>query len=499
MKMNFKDPIIAVSVFSTPETSNEVYEVISAEAVIVRADYIENDDKIKRISLSNGIKIFSLRSAREGGKYNGSLEERYARLINALEDYDIIEIEAATDLVPDVLRMIPAGRRIISWHGRADTYEEIENRFDQMRKVPAKYYQVIVEPRTISETIWPLRLLAKNSDSKLISYASGALGVWTQILSVYLGSKLIIGNIERTNSVENHLTCVQLKKDYNLPHIRNVKQIFGITGNPVFRSLSPLIHNKCYETLGMEALYLPFHIDNFDHFWQFISIDFPNADLGLTLGGFTMVSPYKEDTFNAAKGHLSKPTLSSKACNILINNNGDWNSDSSDGLGVIAVLNEAHRDLNGLNVAIIGCGGAGRTIAARLKGEGANIVMYNRSIPRGEFASELLSLPFHLISEFDASAYDIVINATPVGKLGKKLIFDPSNLKSHGIAIDMAYAEEDTLLVSNCRKHGKHIIEGKKILLYQVKKQFTGLTGMEMPLEVELMVREKTANLLKMN
>ncbi len=497
--MKKDNPIVAIQLFSDPETSNELYEVISADAVIVRADYLEKDDSLKRISLANGVKIFSLRSKREGGKFEGRPDQRFARLLEALNDYDLIELEAETDLTSEMLRMIPPERRLISWYGNADSFEDIEDRYNHLLTFDARYYQIVVDPRTISEGIWPLQLLKKRSNEKLISYASGAIGVWTQLLSVYMGSSMISGKINKDDGNEFFLTYDQLKNEYNLPIIRKVKRVFGIAGNPVFTSLSPLIHNKCYESLDMDALYLPFHVEQFEHFWKLISSDFPASDLGIEMGGFTMVSPFKEDTFRAVKEHLSAPTLLSKACNILINNNGDWCSDSSDGLGVLAVLEEENINLKQRRIAIIGCGGAGRTIASRLKDEGAEIVMYNRSKNRGEFASDLLGLPFRPITEFDAFAYDIVINATPVGKLGKRLIFDPAGLGYDSLTIDMAYTKKDTLLVSGCRRHGKNIIEGKHILLHQVKKQFTGLTSKEMPLEVELMVREKTANLLKMN
>ncbi len=497
--MKSDQPKVAIQLFSTPKSSSDLFEVISADAVIVRADYIENEEDIHRISIANGIKIFSLRSIGAGGKFSGTLEERYSRLIDALDNYGLIELEATSDLTTDILRMIPPERRIISWYGKTNSYEELEKHYHLLRETAAEYYQVTNIANSISDGLWSMQLLRKYKDEKLIAHASGAVGVWTQLLSVFLGSRMISGKLNKHEGDQAFLTYDQLKNEYNLPQIRKVERIYGIAGNPVFSSLSPLIHNKCYENLVMDALYLPFHIERFDDFWDFISSKFPAADLGLTLGGFTMVSPFKEDTFDAAHGHLSKPTLTSKACNILVNDEGKWYSDSSDGLGVLAVLKEQNIELDGLKIAIIGCGGAGRTIASRLKNDGAEIVMYNRSESRGNFASELLELPFRPISELDVADYDIIINATPVGKHGQKLIFDPSNMKQDSLAIDMAYTKEDTLLVSGCRKYGKNIIEGKQILLHQVKKQFTGLTGREMPLEVELMVRQKTANLIKMN
>ena len=495
--MNLENPILTIQLFETPKTSNDLFEVISADAVLVRADCIENDDEIRRISLANGVKIYSLKSELNGGNFKDDLEKRHALLIQALSDYELIELEEQTDLTRDILGMIPADRRLITWNGKARSFEDLEATFLRLMELEARYYQCINAPQNISECLWSLQLLKKYPANGLISFAGGAVGIWTQILSVYLGSPMIYGKLNRNKLDEHFLLHEQLKEDYNLSSNRNINQIFGIAGNPVFSSMSPQIHNHCYQILGMEALYLPFHIERFEDFWKFISIDFPNSGLEYSLGGFTMVSPFKEDSYNIAKGHLCSATLRSQACNILINKNGEWHSDSSDGLGVLTALEAESIDLKELKIAIIGCGGAGRTIASRLKSEGADIIFYNRSEDRGRFASRLLDIPYKLIAEFDASMYDVVINATPVGKHGKNLIFDPTGLKPNSLAIDMAYAKEDTLLVSGCQNNGKRIIQGKQILLHQVKKQFLGLTGKEMPLEVENMVRRKTENLLK--
>lgn len=494
-----KNTILPFQLFGFPESSDELFEIISSDAILVRRDYIENDYDFKGISLTNGIKMFSLRSIKHGGKFNGSIEERHGILSEALHDYDVIELESETDLTKDLLNIIPEHKRLISWQGGVDSYRELESIYHKLTSIPGEYYQLVTVPSNISECLWPLNLLKKNSTRNLTAYASGAIGVWTQVLSAFMGSSMICGNFNKKYEMDLFLTMEQLKEDYGLPKVRKIESIFGIAGNPVFSSMSPNIHNKCYKYLKMDSLYLPFHIEKFDDFWKFISEDFRDLGLGVSLGGFTMVSPFKEESFRAAKEHLCNHTLLSKACNILVCKNGEWYSDSSDGLGVLTALEQKDIELRNLKIAIIGCGGAGRTIASRIKSKGADIVFYNRSIKRGHLAATLLDLPFRPISDFNPSEFDVIINATPVGKNGKMLIFDPSSLKNGSIAIDMAYAKKDTRLVEDCRKHNKNIIEGKQILLHQVKKQFTCLTGRIMPFEVELLVREKTENQLKID
>lgn len=490
-------PILAFQVFNYPNSNEELFELISSDAVLVRADYQDENNSFDSLMLTSGIKIFALRSENHGGKYKGDLKQRHAILLRALLDYDVIELELSTDLTDELLLKIPPHRRQVSWHGYARDYIELKDKFHELLNTEARFYRLVNKPKSIADCLLPLKLIKEYPIQNLTTYSSGAIGVWSQVLSAFLGSTMIYGNLNREFEADQFLTCEQLKVDYNLPQLRNIKTIYGIAGNPVFTSMSPLIHNKCYEYLEMDALYLPFHIDRFEDFWQFISKEFVATDLGLQLGGFTMVSPFKEESFKVAKGHLSNPTLTSKACNILVLHKEQWYSDSSDGLGVLTELEKLDLNFEKSKIAIIGCGGAGRTIAARIKSKGGEIIFFNRSVKRGLFASNLLNLPFKSISEFNPSEFDVVINATPVGKSGKKLIFDPSLLRNDSVTIDMAYTKKDTLLVTGCRKNNKSITEGKQILLHQVKKQFFGLTGKKMPFEVELMVRDKTENRIK--
>lgn len=493
--MNQNNPILAMQLFEEPSNNSDFLKMIAAQAVMVRADYLE-DSSLKRVSLSNGFKIYSLCSKKHGGRFEGSFSERISKLIEALEFYELVELEYETDLTPEILRLIPPEKRMISWCGECDDYGSLESVYQDVAGYEAQFHKIVHKPRDMKECLWSMRLISNHRNDKLICYSEGAKGVWTQILSAYLGSRMVLGRIGITDSEVAYLKHDQLENEYGLPRIREVKDIYGIAGNPVFASLSPLIHNKSYEEVGMKALYLPFHIEEFNDFWSLISDESVHDHLGIQFRGFTMVSPFKEETYRSAAKHLSVPTWASRASNILVKREGIWCSDSSDGMGVVAELEKRKMDIRNLNISIIGCGGAGRTIAARLKVHGSKVTMYNRSWNRGEFASDLLGLPFELLSNFDASKYDVVINATPVGKYGKKLIYDPSKLGDQSLAIDMAYTKADTLLVEGCRRNGKQIVEGKQILLHQVKKQFSGLTGVSFPESVEPLVKEKTANVL---
>src|SRR6185295_13442370 len=96
--------------------------------------------------------------------------------------------------------------------------------------------------------------------------------------------------------------------------------------------------------------------------------------------------------------------------------------------------------------AVIGCGGAGRAIAAALVQSGAGVTLINRGAERGQHASELLGLPYLPLLDFNADGYDIVVNATPVGRDSDDVPFDLESLNDDVVVIDLVYGARPTPL-----------------------------------------------------
>jgi 3-dehydroquinate dehydratase/shikimate dehydrogenase len=130
---------------------------------------------------------------------------------------------------------------------------------------------------------------------------------------------------------------------------------------------------------------------------------------------------------------------------------------------------------------VIGCGGAGRAVAAALKDAGAEVTLVNRSIDRGNYASTLLGLPFVALSEFQARDFTLLVNATPIGRLSDGPPFALESLNSDAVIIDLAYGTIPTPLVSGILARGGTVVDGYDVLFSQVRKQFRLMVGREMP------------------
>ncbi|MEL6866562.1 MAG: type I 3-dehydroquinate dehydratase [Bacteroidota bacterium] len=428
--------------------------------------------------------IYALRSREEGGQFDGSLSARHQQLIAMAPKVELVELEAERDLSPAILQAIPAHKRIIAWHGPVENPFALATRLHRYRQTPAAFYKIIPEVSRSGEEVDILAFLKSQKDEKLITYAAGPIGRWTQILAAHWGSAIMYAEAQASQPNGEYFPLNRLVLDYDLPHLRPFNYLAGIVGNPVFTSLSPRLHNTTYRQLGLDCLYLPFHIESYDDFWEeLINYPYEGQQL-LNFIGFTVVSPFKEEGVRRADFSRQAIIEHTAAANVVVKNGHHWTSDTTDFYGVSEVLAHLEVAARNLRVAIIGCGGAGRTMAAGLKAAGAAVTLVNRSAGRAQFASDQLALRHCLLEDFSPKGFDLLINATPLGKQAGEIPFNPILSDPSAIIIDMAYGKQKTRLVREAEIAGRMVISGIDILVLQVQQQFKLMTGQVMPADL---------------
>jgi len=148
---------------------------------------------------------------------------------------------------------------------------------------------------------------------------------------------------------------------------------------------------------------------------------------------------------------------------------------------VVLTLGERGIDVRGKTAAIVGCGGAGRAIAAALDHAGAKVILVNRGAERGRLATRLLGLPHMLLSEFSVKGFSIIVNATPVGRDDDRLPFEVDDLENNAVVIDLVYGRGRSPLIASATEMKRMAIDGRDVLLVQVRRQFELMTGSVMP------------------
>ncbi len=453
-----------------------------ADVLEVRADLVGELDPEWLRDHFNGRLLYTLRSRKEGGGSEASPPRRRQRQTLAARDYDLVDLEGKRDLHPDLLSAIPLQQRIISWHGPPAGLAELQIVLEQLTEHQARYYKVVPEARRPHDEVFPLALLRSQRREDLISFASGPIGSWTRLVAPRLGASVVFGAAGDEPAAPGQLSVRELRQGYGLPDLGPVRQLFGIVGFPVARSLSPALHNGLYRQLGLEALYLPFHVEAFGDYWLDVVESDSLPDLGFELKGLSVTAPHKEVAL-AVAGASSPLAERVGSANTLVCRDAVWEAETTDTEGVLGPLRDLGVSPEGRAAAVFGAGGAGRAAAFALAQAGAEVRLVNRDSERGQRAALELGVGFLPWADFDPQLFDLIVNATPLGlDETDETPFDTARLQPEAVVMDLVYLEHGpTSLVRRTREQGCTAVDGRQVLLAQARPQFRLMTGLEMP------------------
>ncbi len=273
--------------------------------------------------------------------------------------------------------------------------------------------------------------------------------------------------------------------------INATTNIYGIFGHPVSHSLSPLMHNRAFDELGLNCVYLGFDI-NPGELSSAVS-----AIKTLNVKGINITIPHKEAMVKQLDD-LTEPVILTGAVNTIKNENGRLVGYNTDVPGVMrAIKEEFNFDPQFKTAFIIGAGGASRAVIAGMcLGGIRQIVIVNRTKSKAEllktqFNDQYPNVIFKTLSLDDSkklksliSESDIIVNSSSAG-MGD---IPPLDLPLETIAndspvYDLVYKPTLTPLVKQARKLGLKAESGLSMLLYQGVEAFEIWTEKKAPVE----------------
>lgn len=261
---------------------------------------------------------------------------------------------------------------------------------------------------------------------------------------------------------------------------------YAVVGNPVEHSRSPAIHAMFAEQTGEAVAYgrLLAPLDGFEAALR--------AFAAAGAKGCNITVPFKFDAFALAARRTERAQLGG-AVNTLRFDADGWTGDNTDGAGLVNDLQKnAGRPLGGLQVLLIGAGGAGAGVLASLiAAKPARITVVNRSVDKAQalVASHAhLGVPLAAATLADApAAQDIVVNATSTSLAGAAAPVDAHVLKAGCLALDMMYGPKAQGFLDWAAAHGAEPRDGLGMLVEQAAEAFFFWRG----------VRPDTAPVLK--
>jgi 3-dehydroquinate dehydratase / shikimate dehydrogenase len=454
----------------------------SVDWLEIRADLMpEPDPMAVRRSFDRQL-LYSLRSCGAGGRDDSPIEVRHRRLRGAARVFDLVDLEGDRDLVPDLLRCINPQRRVISWCGQIRDEQCLRQLLQDLSRTEARLYRFELNCSSVEEGITALQFLEHARRSDVIAYATGPHGLWTRIIGPRLGAPIVFGELPgKGDNGAGHPSISELMQDYGFPEMPPVSEIFAIVGEPVSRSLSPRLHNAAHRASGAGRIFLSFPTRAFDRLWSRLVSTGNLERMGLTIKGLTVASPNKQSALEVS-GRAAPLCHRCQASNLLVKTNGSWAACTTDPEGIFDQAIVQRMNLSGARVAVIGCGGSGRVTAAALVQEGAEVTLVNRGFDRGRWAGRLLGLRFVPLQEFSLRGYSAMVNATPVGGDGEELPIDLKSLDAGSLVVDLAYRRNGTTpLTTTAQALGHKVVEGRKVLLAQTRRQYRLMTGEQMP------------------
>jgi 3-dehydroquinate dehydratase/shikimate dehydrogenase len=273
-----------------------------------------------------------------------------------------------------------------------------------------------------------------------------------------------------------------------MEHLDQATRIFGVAGNPIAHSLSPLMQNTAFRRENVNAVLLPLKTKSLDDLLKLV--------LELPLGGVAITMPLKQEVLP----HLANmDPLTSRigACNTLRTGaDGKLYGFNTDVAGVVRPLQKRLK-LSGARIAVLGAGGAARAAVFGLVDQGAEVFVVNRTHEAAVALARQAKAKSLKHELFAKNHFDVLINATPCGMAGSKPAMPiTENELNAGLVFDMVYNPLETPLLKLAKARGIPVVTGLEMFVQQGARQFEIWTGKpapesEMSRVVELELRRR--------
>jgi 3-dehydroquinate dehydratase/shikimate dehydrogenase len=420
--------------------------------------------------------IATCRRAAAGGNFRGSVSSELEVLSKAVAagcQFVDVELQTAEALKrPDYQRLRARCGVILSFHDFKHT-RKLDETFERMQSYPADFYTLVTTATCLYDNVLMLRLLQKHADSyPLVGMCMGEQGVLSRVLSLRAGSAFTFASAgEGEETAPGQVSMRELRSTYRIEDLDAATRIYGVAGDPVGHSLSPVMMNTAFRRDITNAVYLPLHAREVDDLLRCVQ--------EIPLRGVSVTMPFKEPVV----AHLdnSDPiTQKSGACNTLVRMpNGKLYGFNTDAAGLTSAL-EHRLPLRDAKVLVLGAGGAGRAAVFGLKERGAEVYILNRT----PAAAQKLARQAHAKSikrtDLKHLTFDVIVNATPVGMDNAASPLELKEINSRFV-LDMVYQVPETRFTMLARSKGAEVISGVEMFVQQGVRQFEIWTGKPAP------------------
>jgi 3-dehydroquinate dehydratase/shikimate dehydrogenase len=461
-----------------------------------RLDYLEKPllalPKFKQFFAANtaATAIATCRRTANGGRFAGTLSAEVEVLSHAAETgFHLIdlELESAESLKrPGVQKLRETGIGLIVSHHDFHATKDLDATFNRIERFAPDFVKIVPTAKALVDNVTLIRFLERMNDhTNIIGICMGDAGIISRVLGVRAGSAFTFAAAtpgEETGP--GQIAARTLLETYRIDQVDAATKVYGVAGNPVRSSLSPIMMNTAFRRETVNAVYLALQTSRLSDLLKLVQ--------EIPIQGLSVTMPLKQEIMQHLE-HTDPLSAKIGACNTILRvpsgeNAGKLFGFNTDVAGIVGPL-EKRLPLRGAKVLVLGAGGAARAAVFGLRDRGAEVFILNRT---PETAQKLARQSGSKTIRKDAlpkSSFDVIINATPVGMAGNKAapILEAKDLNTR-LVFDLVYNPLETPLLRLARQLSIPIITGVEMFVQQGARQFEIWTGKPAPEEEMLRV-----------
>lgn len=441
--------------------------------------------------------IFTFRPAEQGGQRPLTLEERSLFWQNnaylheeqcQYPDFADLELNYNDDPHWAETHVGDKSRLICSHHDFVGVPADVDEIYRRLSSTKADVLKLALQVDDITDCLTVLRLLARarSEGRAMIAVAMGTAGLLTRILAPARGAFLTYGALDDEHVIApGQPSAVELRDLYRIHTLDEWTEVFGLVGSPVMHSVSPHIHNAAFAAVGLNAVYIPFEVRDVNAFVRRMAHP-STRELDWRLRGFSVTAPHKQSIM-AHLDFIEPAAREIGAVNTIVITDDALHGYNTDAAAALAPLVNMI-ELRGARVAVIGAGGAARALLWSLRRAGASTTIFARNLANARTLADNFGATINALADARFGAFDLVINATPLGTRGHAAAETPATtaqLSGARAVYDLVYNPAETPFMRAARAAGcAFVCGGLPMLVAQAAAQFKLWTGQSAPVAV---------------
>jgi len=451
--------------------------------VELRLDWLSGDGEMDRFlarlakQRPRATLIATCRRREAGGKFRGTIAQQLVHLAAALRsgcDWYDLEIESSSQCPPELLDvLLGEGKRIASAHFFGRSPKNLRRVAIDLSRGKPDAIKIAVQCDSLGRSLDVLPLARGRQN--VIAVPMGDVALPARVLALREGSLLSYAPVENSTA-PGQVTLDAMKNLYRGDQLRRKTRVYGVIGDPIGHSLSPVLQNAGFQARKMDAVFLPFLVRELR--------DFLLSGERLKIAGFSVTLPHKQailrhlddcDPMAAAIGAVNT---------VVVRGGGKLYGYNTDYVGVLRAL-ERRIPLRGSRALIFGAGGAARAVAFALAESGASVCVCARRPQAAKALARAVGGEVVERSRLQREFFDAIVNTTPVGMHPAA---DRSPLRAGELncrlVFDLIYRPRVTKLMQLAALRGIETVSGVEMFVAQGTAQWEIWTGERAPVDV---------------